>query len=324
MFYHSASLRACIRVRYEERHPEAADDVVAKLAEWLPGGYTLDEAEFARQLEEDAAFVPIGEKVHEYGRADRIFEVYHCDTGAPGLVEYHNRFQTFLIWYIEAGSFLDLTDDKWRILYLLERVDGPTGPAYRSAGMLTIYHWFAYPEHVRPRISQVLVLPPFQRQGHGADMLQQAYAQCRLESKLKDIAVEDPSDGFTRLRDFVDATNGAAAFSPDFFSQPFSDEASEKIRAALFVSKRQARRVFEILKLRFLAPGDAAGAERYRLEVKQRLFQPYVQRKALKELAPEEQEHWEKQRKASRDELQPEFERLSEEYMQIIARLEGQ
>jgi histone acetyltransferase 1 len=31
--------------------------------------------------------------------------------------------------------------------------------------------YYAYPENMRPRISQMLILPPFQRQGLGAKLL---------------------------------------------------------------------------------------------------------------------------------------------------------
>ena len=76
-------------------------------------------------------------------------------------------------------------------------------------------HTHRYPENVRPRISQALVLPPFQRAGHGAALLRAAYDYCirtHPSDKLVDIAVEDPSENFTQLRDKVDTENCWKAF----------------------------------------------------------------------------------------------------------------
>lgn len=73
--------------------------------------------------------------------------------------------------------------------------------------MSTVYRYYAYPFHTRPRISQALVLPPFQRLGLGAQLLQAIYSHFISVSTVVDITVEDPSDDFQRLRDYVDAKN---------------------------------------------------------------------------------------------------------------------
>lgn len=48
--------------------------------------------------------------------------------------------------------------------------DGKTH--YATVGYSTIYLYYAYPAHVRPRISQMLVLPPFQRLGIGSKFIE--------------------------------------------------------------------------------------------------------------------------------------------------------
>jgi histone acetyltransferase 1 len=94
--------------------------------------------------------------------------------------------------------------------------------------MSTVYRYYAYPLHTRPRISQVLILPPFQRLGIGAQLVQASpknmpvyqfrvfnrisilkaiYAHFTSISSVIDITVEDPSEDFQRLRDFVDSQN---------------------------------------------------------------------------------------------------------------------
>ena len=77
------------------------------------------------------------------------------------------------------------------------------------------------------------VLPPFQRMGLGARLLDSIYSHYKGDATVVDVTVEvdefmsftilpldllqDPSDNFVRLRDFVDAKNclKLAAFSKD-------------------------------------------------------------------------------------------------------------
>lgn len=43
---------------------------------------------------------------------------------------------------------------------------------YAISGYTTIYLYYAYPDNVRPRISQMLVLPPFQKLGIGTKLIE--------------------------------------------------------------------------------------------------------------------------------------------------------
>lgn len=58
---------------------------------------------------------------------------------------------------------------------------------YAIAGYATVYQYYAYPKNIRPRISQMLVLPPFQRQGIGANLLRTIYNQYLGMDEVLDI-----------------------------------------------------------------------------------------------------------------------------------------
>jgi histone acetyltransferase 1 len=120
----------------------------------------------------------------------------------PGLKEYHARLQFFLLLYIEASSFIDSSDTIWQLLLIFERRQ-PIGKAASSAkavtaaaaagatmvaaeaahassearyfttGYTTLYKFFHFPSSYRLRLSQILILPPFQRRGHGKYLLLQ-------------------------------------------------------------------------------------------------------------------------------------------------------
>ena len=43
----------------------------------------------------------------------RHFEIYKNTIDASGFRSYHERLQTFLLWYVDAASFIDVDDDRW-------------------------------------------------------------------------------------------------------------------------------------------------------------------------------------------------------------------
>jgi len=49
---------------------------------------------------------------------DRQFVVYKADMDYKGFREYHQRIQTFLLWYIDAALFIDLDDEQWQYFNL--------------------------------------------------------------------------------------------------------------------------------------------------------------------------------------------------------------
>ena len=53
-----------------------------------------------------------------------------------------------------------------------------------------MYQYYAYPQNTRPRISQMLVLPPFQRKGLGAEMLLAVQNHYCNNEKVVDITGE--------------------------------------------------------------------------------------------------------------------------------------
>lgn len=50
----------------------------------------------------------------QHSVGERQFEIYGCGIEEPGFRSYHERLQTFLLWYVDAASFIDVDDDHWR------------------------------------------------------------------------------------------------------------------------------------------------------------------------------------------------------------------
>lgn len=112
---------------------------------------------------------------------------------------FYNRIQILLPFFIEAATPIDLSDPKWSI-YLSVSND-------KSAinGLLTTYSYFKFPEGSRVRISQVLVFPRFQGHRLGTSLYRSVTQYLRKDGNdCVEICVEDPTDGFERLRGLVD------------------------------------------------------------------------------------------------------------------------
>ncbi|MGH0123807.1 UNVERIFIED_CONTAM: hypothetical protein FKN15_066847 [Acipenser sinensis] len=125
--------------------------------------------------------------------------------------------------------------------------------------------------------SQMLILPPFQGEGHGAQLLEAIHRYYRTAPKVLDITAEDPSESYVKLRDFVHAKlcQSLPSFSPDQLIQGFSHKMVEEVQEKLKINKKHARRVYEILRLHNTDMSDLEHAKAYRLEIKRRLVGPY-------------------------------------------------
>lgn len=126
IYYTAGSLSMYLGVKYGARVDEMsceglkADDVTAKVSELLTSGcYYTNVDEFLGKLKKEEEFRPVGEMVdrlevdREEGGAKRIFEFYKCDVTTPGFLAFHARLQTFILWFVDAGSYIDSDDPQW-------------------------------------------------------------------------------------------------------------------------------------------------------------------------------------------------------------------
>lgn len=65
---------------------------------------------------------------------EKIFEIFHATFANPKFQDYHRRLQTFIIWYIDAASYIDDEDHNWNLYTLFEKVVscGEVRLVYRS------------------------------------------------------------------------------------------------------------------------------------------------------------------------------------------------
>lgn len=264
----------------------AVYDTLWKLV--LAGGVE-SRREFEVAASRDASFAhPFkSDPLKTYGRGGRTFSVFKSQLNASAeTFDYHKRMQFLMFMHIDGANFIDSTDTRWELFAVIEHVDGV--PRY-LAGYATVYPFSA----IRPgcslndgfaeriRISQVFVLPHYQRAGHGTALLSVIYEDA-TSRKAIEVTVEDPSEGFRLLRDSTDLPRAydAGILKP---SESISHDASlvsiaiDRMRKELLVTKAQARRSLEVHELRLVDRRDESVYKKYRLWVKRRLHHDYVE-----------------------------------------------
>ncbi|KAJ7063532.1 histone acetyltransferase type B catalytic subunit [Mycena amicta] len=367
----SGSLAPFLDIKYLKRLDSSStvDDVEGTLAKFIPEGYYRDEKSFLERVEADAAlFKPPGELIYTYTRpasqsdskgkgvatlepddGDTIeFEVYHTTWNSPGFRELHRRMQLFILLYIEAGSYIDEEEDTWEFAILYEkrkRRATPDVTTYHFVGYTSLYPFFCFPDRVRLRLSQFVILPPYQRGGHGSELYTALYQHILSQPNVAELTVEDPAEAFEDLRDkndllmllsnkqFMEEAIGSDAVShgggrvggvgksgrsgrggnttgaKGKLGPPVDKVWREKWRSDLKMAARQFHRLIEMIILLRLDPTDERSVRAYRLQVKERLYRFNFE--MLMQLDKEER----------LEKLEETFQGVRDDYMRILALL---
>merc|ERR1719431_875549 len=245
-----------------------ADDIRTPLLERIPAGFLENLDDFRSSLDKEDSFVPFGEQLmafgHDMGQGEKRFEIFKVGSveslsNPDAFLAYHARLQPFLLWFVNGK------------------------PIYYIIGYSTVYRYYAHPFKLRPRISQFLIHQPWQRKGLGVKLYTTITDDLRKDPDVLDIVVEDPSEAFVLLRDYVDclACRSLKAFSKESLlaSDKLTDDMERDARLDLKINRRQAKRVFEILRLSAINENDKQQMKAFRLAVKARLNQPYAAEK---------------------------------------------
>lgn len=292
VFYAAGDLTIYVGCTYSDQYrgrrdsDPKPDDVLGAIGRWLPTDqpaavvHRLADFE-ARLAASTTRFVPHGDLVHVYRLDDEPesvdYAIYKATSTTPGFAAYHARMQTLLVWFIEAASYVDITDPAWTVFSTYRRSrDGGTGDTVRHelCAFTTLYDFYAYPSHVRSRLSQILVWPRHRKRGHGARLLQAVYRDVRARPEVIDVTVEDPNEPFTAMRDLVDLRE--CLREPELAAGSLPDRATaepvEQLRRRLKIARPQFARIYEMLLAQARSPRDPDAFRRYRLAVKTRLY----------------------------------------------------
>ncbi|KAN0064866.1 histone acetyltransferase 1 [Thecaphora frezii] len=317
LHFASGCLRPLLRIDYGAKNESTTakiDDVEATLKEFLPDDYLSGDqlAAFDEVVKGDVAtFRPFGEKVGSYTRRRggdkgkgkarsggggaagdsnlseddpnaRVFEIYRSTWDTEGFRDYHRRMQIFALFFIEGASYIQEEETNWEFFCLYEKVraaDPQAALSWHFVGYTSLYRFWCWPDAARVRLSQFVILPPYQKNGHGGALYSAVHGKMLDRDEVSEMTVEDPSEAFDRLRDGSDLRRLLApggfvecAKKEGKLKAPIDRAWSEVQRRQLKIAPRQWSRLVEMIQLLNLDPEDGDQVRAYRLQVKARLF----------------------------------------------------
>ncbi|NXR85889.1 HAT1 acetyltransferase, partial [Hypocryptadius cinnamomeus] len=163
LYYIAGNLSTLFRIEYTSRVNDKfdcveADDVESKIREIIPPGFCTNTDDFVSLLEKEVNFKPFGMLLHTYSihneeaGEDITYQIYKADMTCPGFREYHERLQTFLMWFIETASFIDVDDERWNYFLVFEKYNKDGATLFATVGYMTVYNYYVYPDKTRPRV----------------------------------------------------------------------------------------------------------------------------------------------------------------------------
>ncbi|KAG2333237.1 hypothetical protein Bca52824_004417 [Brassica carinata] len=201
--------------------------------------------------------------------------VLRMEIGSPNAGLLYSRLVPLVLLFVDGSNPIDVTDPDWHLYLLIQKKEDKEEPLYQIVGFTAIYKFYRYPDRLRMRLSQILVLPSFQGKGFGS-YLMEVVNKVAVAENVYDLTVEEPSEKFQHIRTCIDI-NRLLAFDPikpaidsaietltkgklskkahiPRFTPP--SNAIEKVREALKINKKQFLKCWEILIYLALDPID--------------------------------------------------------------------
>ncbi|KAM6549027.1 hypothetical protein CsatB_020703 [Cannabis sativa] len=177
---------------------------------------------------------------------------------------------------VDGSSPIDVTDPCWELYLLIEnKVDHQGEEHSLLLGFAAAYRFYHYPGSSRLRISQIMVLPPYQHKGYGRYLLEVLYGVAVSEDVF-DLTIEEPLDYLQHVRTCIDVQR-LLTFEP--IQQAVNEAAShlkqgklskktqiprlmpprsaiEDVQKSLKINKKQFLQCWEVLIYLGLSPVD--------------------------------------------------------------------
>lgn len=189
-------------------------------------------------------------------------EVFRVSGNGVGLL--YSRLVSLVLLLVDGSNPIDILDPRWEIYILVQKgqEDGLTS----LLGFAAVYRFHRYPDSMRLRLGQILIIPPYQRKGYGGRLLQ-VLNGIAISEDVYDLTVEEPVDSLQHVRTCIDVQRLLAyepihqALSPAI-SQLKHENLSKKcqphqcgplasiiedVRKSLKINKKQFLQCWEIL-----------------------------------------------------------------------------
>lgn len=207
----------------------------------LPKIAFVKEADFidsSKQMGD--SWTPPGTLHTTFDTSEGHYEIWRGNLLDPAVKQLNSRLQFFVPLFIEGGTYIgqdpesdeiDLSEaDRWTLFFLYKKqptTENSQKSSYTFVGYSTIYRFFYFGAPTppaspsdkwelpkgdldlaqlpsRPRLSQFMILPPFQGKGIGAHLYKTIFEHYHKNPQTHEFTVEDPNEAFDDLRDVCD------------------------------------------------------------------------------------------------------------------------
>ncbi|CAF1579689.1 unnamed protein product [Rotaria sp. Silwood1] len=167
--------------------------IVPSLNQWIPTT-TTDFEYFMSNLETENSYTPFGDQLLTYTLQEEesspyfIYCIKHNLFSNSKFAEWWSHLEIFLIFFLNNVLTINEEDQNWFIYLLYQQYQNDNNQiCYAPIGFTKVYLHYTYSNKKRPKISQMLILPPYQRKGHGRRLLKSIYNDLRNDSRVQDI-----------------------------------------------------------------------------------------------------------------------------------------
>ncbi|KAH7572185.1 hypothetical protein JRO89_XS04G0216600 [Xanthoceras sorbifolium] len=172
----------------------------------------------------------------------------------------YSRLVPLVLLLIDGSNPIDVTDPRWELYLLIQKKKDQQGDIqHRLLGFSAVYRFFHYPDSTRMRLSQILILPPYQRKGYGSYLVE-VLSNVAIAENVHDFTVEEPLDSFQHVRTCVDIQH-LLAFEP----------IQDAVKSAVLQLK-QGKLSKKIHAPRFVPPASAVEDARKNLKINKKQF----------------------------------------------------
>jgi GNAT superfamily N-acetyltransferase len=190
--------------------------LMVNLSKALPDETPSDTDENSTNNNQHTSLSPPGQLLCSFQSNSEHFEIYRATAKDAGAQTLLHRAEKIAMWFIETADSVDFTDERWEVLFLFtavrgdsvggaENSGGTAGNAREFVGYITLFSFRNPIFGTKVRVCQALILPHWQSQGLGRELLLRVYDHVvYARDDVSELTVEDPCPGFQRLRDAVD------------------------------------------------------------------------------------------------------------------------
>ncbi|KAG9456502.1 hypothetical protein H6P81_001010 [Aristolochia fimbriata] len=131
-------------------------------------------------------------------------QIISMDPSSGPVGQLYSRLVPLVLLLVEGGRPIDISDPRWDIYFSVEKEFNQLGAiGIKLLGFATMYRFYHHPDSTRFRISQLLVLPPYQGHGYGR-LLLETINSIAIDEDIYDVTAEEPSDYLQQIRVCID------------------------------------------------------------------------------------------------------------------------